>query len=83
MINHSDPTIAFEACPLPISKCEYVDDVIRTIHTDEQYEKLISINPLDDALGDFLTSCGSLNSIVESKEVDEWIDLHIDKDLNE
>ena len=31
----------------------------------------------------FITSYGPLESFAESKEVDEWIDLHIEKDSNE
>ena len=49
----------------------------------KQNENLISSNPLDDALDDFLTSCGPLEFVVKSKEVDEWIDLYIEKILNE
>ena len=78
-----DPSPSIEPWPPPVCKCEYVEHVIGTIHTNDQYENLISNDPLDDALEDFLTSCGPLDTNVASKGVNEWIDFYIEKDLNE
>ena len=81
--NHFDLTPVIQSWPLPDYKCEYVDDVIGTIRTNDQNEHLISSDPLDDALDDFFTICGPLESLLESKEIGDWINLYIDNDLNE
>ena len=80
---NSDPTPIFEPRSSLDLPCEYVEDVEGNISTPAQNENLISSDPLDDVLDNFLTSCGPLESFAESKEVNEWIDFHIDKDLNE
>ena len=74
---------SIEPWPLPVYNCEYVEHVIGTAPTTEQHENLISSDPLDDALEEFLTSCGPLDTNVASKGVDEWIDFYIETDLNE
>ena len=66
-----DPPPSIEPWPPPVWKCEYVENVIETVHTKEQYENLISNDPLDDELEDFLSSCGPLDTSVASKRVNE------------
>ena len=78
-----DPPPSIEPWPPPVCSCEYVEHVIGTVHTNDQHENLISNDPLDDTLEDFLTSCGPLDTSVASKGVNEWIDFYIEKDLNE
>ena len=48
-----DPSPSIELWPPLVCICEYVENVIGTVHTNDQHENLISNDPLDDALEDF------------------------------